>query len=166
VLFVHLAAESALKSIRRSGIKPSAYSPRDVPLGVFALPVVANFYASHQWLRELKRKGVRTIVAVYFRIPDEELVWLGHYREVHERMTAARAGGFLANLAEFEGFEVVIPRKIRPSEVHRTAELPQVLGWRYFPGAHGRKPCGCEFCQRGLFGGRRIRERYRTEAGS
>lgn len=124
-----------------------------------------NFYASHQWLRELKRKGARTIAGVYFRIPDEESVWLGHYRHVHERMTASQAGGFLAELSSFEGYEVIVPRKILAREVHRTAELPQVLGWRYSPGSHGRKPCGCDFCQRGLFGGRRIRERYADDVG-
>ncbi len=129
------------------------------------MPVVPNFYASHQWLRELKRSGARTIVGVYFRIPDTDRVWLGHYRQVHEEMTAAQAGGFLRELADFEGYELVVPGKIEPKEIHRIAELPQVIGWRYFPGSRGTRPCGCDFCQRGLFGGRRIRERYADDAG-
>jgi len=164
VLLVHLAPETALKAIRRNGIKASKHGPQGVPAGVYAMPVVQNFYASHQWLRELKQRGARTIVGVYFRVADDEAVWLGHYRGMHEQMTAAQAGGFLSRRAGFEGYEVIVPRKIAAKEIHRTAELPQIIGWRYHPGAHGKKPCGCEFCQRGLFGGRRIRDRYAKEA--
>lgn len=40
----------------------------------------------------------------------------------------------------------------------------QLVGWRYFPEAHGKPPfCGCACCQRGLIKNRKIREKYRTE---
>ncbi len=80
-LFVHLAPEKETDSIRRGGIKPRRLKQ---PLAdgydriVFAMPVTDNFYVSHQWLRELKRIGQRTIVGVYFRIPDEQKVMAGH----------------------------------------------------------------------------------------
>lgn len=35
--------------------------------GVFALPVTANFLISHQWVREIKRRGFRSAVGVYFQ---------------------------------------------------------------------------------------------------
>ena len=76
-MFVHLAPEKRAKLIVRRGInrlRKNAAGPK----GVFAMPVTRNFYVSHQWLRELKRKGESPIVGVYFRIPDEEYVWMGH----------------------------------------------------------------------------------------
>jgi hypothetical protein len=39
----------------------------------------------------MKRRGQAAIVGVYFRIPDEEVVWVGHYNQAHRRMTAAEA---------------------------------------------------------------------------
>lgn len=56
------------------------------------------------------------VIAIYFRIPDDEEVWVGHYNQAHRRMTAAEA------LAEFmvannrEGWEVIIPRRIAAKE--------------------------------------------------
>ena len=50
--FVHLAPESQVARIRRHGIR--ARAAKDAfPGGVFAVAVTRNFYASHQWLREL-----------------------------------------------------------------------------------------------------------------
>jgi phage-related protein len=54
----------------------SRRASRDLPRGVFAVPVTRNFYVSHQWLRELKRHNAgRTVAAIYFRVPDDEQVW-------------------------------------------------------------------------------------------
>src|SRR5262249_1996251 len=45
-------------------------------------------------------------------------------------------------------------------EIHRVRALPQVLGWRYFPGAHAKPPrCTCMYCTRGQYGAARLRER-------
>ena len=163
-LFVHLASDKDSDSIRRSGIKPrrigeGAHEGYDRI--VFAMPVTDNFYVSHQWLRELKRSGQRTIVGVYFRIPDEQTVMVGHYNQAHAEMTANEASGLIFNLENAEGYEVVIPRKIEADEIHKIKSLPQVLGWRYYPEAKGRKPCGCPVCIRpGEIKSRRIREAY------
>ncbi len=159
-MFVHLAPESRVGLIRRNGIRRLRRPAGEFPGGVFATPVTRSFYVSHQWLRELKRRNAGPIAGVYFRVPDDERVWVGHYGRAHRWMTAAEAVAvFLADQSR-EGWEVVIPRRIEAAEVHRVRRLPQVVGWRYWPGVHGRKPCGCPFCQRGQYGARRLREEY------
>ena len=158
-LFVHLAPQKSAESIRRNGINRlrKAYVPTP---GIYAMPVLRNFFVSHQWLRELKRGRAGPIVGVYFRIPDEQEVWMAHYRHAHQQMTAAEAAGVLMHSEVSEGFEVIIPRKILPKEIHRIRTLRQVIGWRYYPGAHGRKPCGCSFCQRSQYGAKKLRRAY------
>ena len=159
-MFVHLTPEKNLKAILRNGISRLRKQPNQ-PHGIFASPVTRNFFASHQWLRELKRRGQGAIVGVYFRVPDEEIVWVGHYGQAHQQMTAAEAAGLMMNAENKEGFEVVIPRKIEAKEIHRFKAIPQVVGWRYYPGANGKKPfCGCLYCQRGNYGAKRLREAY------
>ena len=163
-VFVHLASEKEARAIRRSGIRPSRFN-RAAPVGyeriVFAMPAVENFFYSHQWLRELKRRGQRTIVGVYFRLPGEQTVMVGHYNQAQMEMTADEAAGLVFNLPNAEGYEVAIPRKVEATEILKIRPLPQVLGWRYFPGAKGRPPCGCPVCQpRGEIKSRRIREAF------
>jgi hypothetical protein len=158
-MFVHLAPEKRLKSILCNGISRLRKHPAGLR-GVFAMPVTRNFYVSHQWLRELKRRGVGPIAGVYFRVPDSQTVHVGHYNQAHQEMTAAQAAALIHEMSPAEGFEVIIPRRIEPREIRRTRRLPQIVGWRYFPGAHGKKPCGCPFCQRGEYGARRLRAKY------
>jgi hypothetical protein len=162
-MFVHLALESQLARIRRNGIRRLRRPRGEFPGGVFAVPVTRSFYVSHQWLRELKRRNAGPIAGVYFRIPDEEPVWVGHYGQANRWMTAAEAvAEFLSNESR-EGWEVVIPRRIEAPEIHRTCSLPQVVGWRYKPGSHGTKPCACNFCQFGRYGARRIQEEFKRD---
>jgi hypothetical protein len=180
-VFVHLTSQRNVPAIRRGGIGPRKSRVR-AP-GVYAMPVTRNFYVSHQWLRELKRAGGGTIVGVYFRVPDDEVVEVGHYDSAHVSMTAAEAVALLlaaeqrdpaAARAEDEklkkrrrrreptlptspeGYQVVVPRRIERSEIIRVAALPQVVGWRYRPGAHGRPPCVCICCERGGYGVRKL----------
>ena len=158
-IFVHLTFEKNTKAILRNGIARFRKQTGH-PQGIFAMPVTRNFYVSHQWLRELKRRGRGAIVGIYFRIADEEQVWIRHYKQPHQVMTAAEATAFIANAENVEGYEIIIPRRIESKEINRIKMLPQVIGWRYYPGAHGKKPCGCPFCQRGNYGARRLREEY------
>ncbi len=109
--FVHLTPEHNLKFILRNGIRRLTQRGTGI-LGVYVSPVTPNFYASHQWVRELKRRNAGPIVAIYLRIPDEEMVSVGRYNEEHLQMTAA----------------------------------------------HGKKPCGCPYCQRGNYGARKLRD--------
>lgn len=162
-LLVHLTSEKNLAAIKRSGIKPRRVYPGR-PSGVFAMPVTRNFYISHQWLRELKRSGQRTIVAVYFRIDDDEPVSVGHYSQNHKEVSSAQAMAIILQAERAEGYEVIIPRRIEKSEIHRIRQLSQVLGWRYMPGAHGRKPCGCPIClPKGTIRSQKIRKKYEDE---
>ncbi|HET7229678.1 MAG TPA: hypothetical protein VFJ16_06740 [Longimicrobium sp.] len=188
-VFVHLTAHGNLPSIRRGGIKP--WKRRYRPRGVYAMPVTPNFYVSHQWLRELRRNGGGTVVAVYFRVPDDELVEVGHYNSLHATMTAAQAVALLLQAearvpanerardkaskavqrgtrlpASPEGYEVIIPRRIEASEIIRVKSLPQVVGWRYMPGANGTPPCTCICCAGGQYGIRKLLRRVEeAEAG-
>jgi hypothetical protein len=159
-MFVHLAPESRTALIRRNGIRRLRRAWGDFPGGVFAVPVTRNFHISHQWLRELKRRNRGAIAGVYFRIPDDVQVWVGHYNQVHRWMSAAEAVAEFLKAEDAQGWEVVIPRRIEPGEVHRIRSLPQVIGWQFSPGAKGKPPfCACKFCTLGQYGARRLRER-------
>ena len=164
-MFVHLTLEKNLNLILRNGIshlRKRSHQPR----GVYASPVTRNFYASHQWLRELKRGRQGTILGIYFRIPDEELIWVGHYGQSHQQMMAKEAIALIIKAELKEGFEVIIPRKISAKEITRFKSIPQVVGWRYFPGSHGKKPCGCDYCQRGNYGAKALRAEYKGKMTS
>ena len=157
-MFVHLAPQSSVARIRRTGISRVRKPRGEFPGGVFAVPVTRNFFLSHQWLRELKRRGARPIAGVYFRVGDDERVWVGHYNHAHRWMTATEAvAEFMAAEAR-EGWEVIVPRRIADDEIHRVRALRQVYGWRY-PGAHGKRPCPCSFCTRGEYNAASIRRR-------
>jgi hypothetical protein len=185
-VFVHLTAERNLRSIRRRGIA-AARDAAGVP-GVYAMPVTRNFYISHQWLRELRRGGSGPVFGVYFRVPKDERVRVGHYGRGHVEMAAAEAVALLmeaerrdparARLQDErsravqrgralpsspEGFEVVVARPIAPSELLRIRALPQVVGWRYRPGSHDAPPCACICCEKGNYGIRKL-ERAVEEA--
>ena len=165
--FVHIADERDAASIRRSGLKLPRLAPqiRAVrPVGVFALPFIPNFVVSHQWVRELKKRGFKVAVGVYFRVPDSQEVWAGTYNEEKKLLTAAQAGAHLTKEQSL-GYEVIIPRSIQASEVHAIRSLPQTLGWRHFPESHAKGIfCGCKYCQRGEIKSRRIQQRYAENA--
>lgn len=163
-MFVHIADERDRASIRRNGprLPKRRWKQHESDIfkyGVFGLPVVADFVLGRQWLRELKSDGHRTSVGIYLRIPDSEQVWVGRYNEQKTSMTAAEAARHL-HLRRILGLEVIVARSVLSSEIHAVRELPQVLGWRYMPGARDRMPCGCSFCQRGKIKSRKLRDAY------
>jgi len=71
--------------------------------GVFAVPVTDNYIRTHQWLRELHRFTQQALVGVYFRLPDDEQVWLGRYNQAHQRVTAAAAAAAFFTGEERQG---------------------------------------------------------------
>jgi hypothetical protein len=163
-LFVHLTPESRATLIRRNGISRLRKGVGGGPSGIFAVPVTRNFYISHQWLRELKRRGGGPLAGVYFRIADREIVWVGHYGHAHQPMTATKASAEFMAAESREGWEVIVPRRIEAKEIHRIRSLPQVLGWRFYPGAKGKAPfCTCKFCTRGEYGAAKLRRRLGSD---
>jgi len=155
-MMVHLADARDVGAIRKGGIKVSKRCP-----GVFCMPVTSEFYYSHQWLRELKRRGMRTIMAVYFHVRDDETVWAGGYNQSHEETTAGQAvRQFMAAPSDERlGWELILPRSVRAGEITRVESLRQVTGWRFYPEAKGRQPCCCSFCSRGDIRSQRNRDR-------
>jgi hypothetical protein len=144
--FIHLAPESVVKRIRRNGIQPThirGWGPRWHLPGtdrlVWSFPVTPNYAVSHQWLRELKRWGAKTLVAVVFRIDDDEVVFLRHYSEAPRKMSAAAAVGVILSHPEPLGYEVMIPRRIKPTEIVAVRHVAQKLGWRTIPKSSRRR---------------------------
>jgi hypothetical protein len=158
--FIHLATESHRRSIRQSGIKISRAGSLS---GVYAYPQTENFVVSHQWMRELKRMRGKPMIAVRFRIPDSERVLIGKFNAEHIEVSAAEAVGIARAHKDPLGLEVIILRSVRASEVKSFYVLPKAVGWRYYPAAKGRKPCGCPYCQRGEPYSKRIRRAYDAE---
>jgi hypothetical protein len=148
--FIHLAPEPLAKRVWRSGIRPTRIGDwfarsgiRGLDRAVWAFPVMPSFTLSHQWLRELKRKGARTLVAVTFRIEDDELVLARHYRQKPQPMTAAEAIGAILAQPEPLGYEVMVPRRIKPSEIVAVRSVPQKVGWRTIPDRKRMTIIGC-----------------------
>jgi len=154
-MFVHLGDARAVASYRRSGIRVSRGRVR--PTGVFAMPVLPDYFVSHQWLRELKRRGVRTFVGISFRCPDEERVFVGHYRHAHAAMSAAAAAKLIMDAPDARGYEVIVPRRIDAGEIQSVRSVNRVVGWRYYPEAKGKQPfCRCRACSRGEIRAKRL----------
>ena len=163
--FIHLADERKVSLIRKNGITAAKIYGRDHK-GLFATPVTQNHYLSHQWLRELKRRGIKTISAIQFNIADDTEVEIGRYNEDHISATAAEAVKIFIEHETGLGLEVIIPESIPAKSITRTYTPKQISGWRYYPEAHAddRKPCGCPYCQRGQINNRRLREAYESDA--
>lgn len=165
--FIHLADDREISLIRKNGIKAHEIQGR-IEKGVFATPVLPNYYLSHQWLRELKRRGIRTISAVQFRVDDDVLVLVGRYNETHIDVTAAEAVRIFMEHTTGLGLEIVLPSSVSSKAITRTYTPDQISGWRYYPESHsdGRKPCGCSYCQLGQIKNRKLREAYEETYGS
>lgn len=168
-MFVHIADERAWKAIKRSGLCGRAASlyGRDRAIlnlddVVFCMPVLPNYFASHQWLRELKRSGARQLVGVYFRLRSSRLVWIGHYNAAHTHVTAAEAARIILQAPDPRGFEVIVPASVPAARIHSIKEVSRVVGWRYYPDAHGKRPCACGFCTAGAPGHQRLMARAKA----
>ncbi|MEV6320260.1 HEAT repeat domain-containing protein [Nocardia sp. NPDC051787] len=163
-MFVHLTSAANAPRIQRSGIRAASRGQGGVR-GVYCFPVLQSYTLTHQWLRELARFGSRGgLVAVHVRLDDDQHVLVGRYADraggAQPTVEAAEAVRRIAALDDPRGWEVFVPRAIRPREVHRIRPAPQVVGWRYQPDAHGVRPCTCFGCRvRGGYGARRMRER-------
>ena len=158
-IYVHLTSEKLTGRIRRAGVTKGMR-------GVFCLPVLPNYAISHQWLRELKRRGQRTLVGVYFWLPDDELVSVGRYNQPHTQMTAEEASAYTMAAPDPLGFEVIVPRSIGASEIRKVRSVPQVVGWRCIPDAHRRPLCQCSYCSGGEIKHQRRKKYYAKRFGA
>jgi len=155
-ILVHLADERDSDKILSGGLKIGKWRK-----GIFFMPVTQDFNVSHQWLRELKRRGIRTYVGVYFHLSSDEMVWFGKYHKGHQKMELGKALSEFLKTEDKLGFEFLIDRKIKPKEIEKIRHLPQTLGWRYSPDSHNRKlGCACPICiSPGEINGRKKREK-------
>lgn len=149
--FVHLAPALQETRIRRSGLAGSAArvltgasETTTVRKAVFAMPVVADFWTTYQWLRELRRSHDERIVAVYFRLSDAEPVLVGRYDQPHATMTASASAQWVTRNPR--GAEVLVPRPVRPREVLRTRAITQLVGWTEAPEQERHLRCLCQGC--------------------
>ena len=143
--FVHIFPAAEQKKIISLGIKPSKIHYEEVPKGIFCMPVIQDFYATHQWVREMMRVH-KNLLAVYFRIPDTQEVWYGHYNSKHEKMTANFAIESFSKAKDKMGYQVILPCAVTSSEIIKIKKLPP-MGWRYYPEAKGKKlTCFCPSC--------------------
>ena len=114
VSFIHIADRNSERLIVRNGIRTSkGFSG---PRGVYAVPVVPDFSTTHQWARELRRWGARTLICVQFRVSSDELVLVGRYNGEKSEMTASEAAAVFLEHADPVGLEAIIPRRILPRE--------------------------------------------------
>ncbi|TXK35135.1 hypothetical protein [Nonomuraea sp. C10] len=159
-MLVHITAAKNTRSVRRAGIR-AVSSARSGPSGVYCLPVLPSYQITHQWVRELRRGGQRTLVAVYFRVPDDEPVEVGHYAHVPRQMTSAEATALIAAQVDARGYQFFLSRPVAAAEIHRIRSVNQATGWRYMPDAHGRPPCACPICNpTGQYGAAKIRKSF------
>src|SRR6185437_16360529 len=125
-MLVHLTSQRDVSRIRRHGIAPRSRLPAG-SRGVYAMPVLQDYYASHQWLRELRQFGPRLIVAVCFRIPDPEPVMVGHYGKPHVLLPVRQAVSVIMAADSPLGYQVIVPRRIQPAELTAVRRVPQVV---------------------------------------
>jgi hypothetical protein len=158
--FVHITEARAARRIERSGIAARSHG-RGGGRGVYLMPVLASFALTYQWVRELRRWHPGVLVAVHLRLPDEEPVTVARYGAPPREVTAAQAVAVVRELDDPRGYEVFVPRAITIAEVRRVRDVPQGVGWRYLPAAHGRRPCPCPAClPRGAYKVARLRRRF------
>jgi hypothetical protein len=147
--FVHLSDAKLIPAIRKNGIKAGEVRNGSLK-GFYCTPVTKSVYKTHQWLRELKRRGIKTIDAVQFYLPPSENVFVGLYNEDYISVSASEAANIFETHETGLGLEVVVPRTVTATEIHSIYSPSQVTGWRFHPDAKGQKPfCGCKFCNRG-----------------
>jgi hypothetical protein len=165
--FVHICDSRDAAAIRREGLRLSKnryrrFERESYKFGVFAMPVIEDYLATHQWTRELMRRGHRSAAGVYFRVSDDDPVWIGRFGKPKTLVTAAEAVAALRASREL-GFEAILPQAVEPGQIMSVRPVAPV-GWRYFPEAKGAPPrCLCRFCTRGEANSQKMRRRLDPE---
>lgn len=144
--FVHLTPARGVQQVLQGGIRASQ-ARHDLPRGVLCQPVLAHFYATHQWIGEARAYGDPRIFGVYFRIPDDEAVMVGHFGEPHARMAAASASEIITNFDDPLAYEIVVQRDIGLKDILQTQEIGALIGWWYDAKTETRRLCACAVCR-------------------
>lgn len=163
---VHLARASSERGIERSGIRGRKWNVMigtrrvEIARGVFAMPVLRDWSATFQWLRELRRWHDEKMIAVHVRVPDDEEVLVGRYGTAHRRVTAAEASRWVREHPA--GAQIIVLRAVPRREVVAIRQMTQLVGWTETPEGTHRRSCICVMCLPiGLPGRiRRIRAEY------
>jgi hypothetical protein len=151
-VLTHLIPANLAARARKNGLKAGAH-------GLYCMPLLPNYFISHQWMRELKRRGVRSFVAIDFRVRSDEKIAIGHYNHEKVTTTVGKAIADMMRAKDPRGWELILPRSVAATEIVNVRPVARVVGWRYFPGAHARKPCACGYCLKGDYNSRSIRQR-------
>lgn len=148
--FVHLAPEAHARGIERGGIAgrpttvPTEADPIELRDAVYAMPVVADYGTTFQWTREMRRVHGTRMVAVHFRVPDDETVHVGRFGQPHRVVNASAAAPWVE--ANPRGAEVIVARRIEAREVVAVRAIDQRVGWAESPETDGRVACVCPAC--------------------
>ncbi|MEM6957160.1 MAG: HEAT repeat domain-containing protein [Myxococcota bacterium] len=147
---LHLAPEPLRKRIERSGLRGDPYrfghgpDARDVREAVFAMPFLQDFSTTYQWVRELRRWRRTRLVAVTFRVPDDEPVLVGPYSQPKQRLPATQAVASLA--CDPWGNEIVVMRAVSAKAIVHVRAVRQDVGWEESPNPKHRSACVCPAC--------------------
>ena len=146
--FVHVTEENNKNSIIKNGIKLRTIHYEQINKGVFCMPVISDFYATPQWVREIKQyNSGNKIIAVYFKIPDDEIIFCGKYNEDVQKIKAAETHKIFIGAKDKMGFQAIVTRKILKNEITKIKDIPQIIGWRHFQKSHEQgKRCLCPAC--------------------
>ena len=138
--FVHFTDEKNKNSIIKNGIKTSNVHIDEIKKGLFCMPVIPDYYATHQWVREIKQySSGNIIIAIYFKIQDDENVLCGKYTEKLIETKAAEAHNIFISLEDKMGFQTIVLRNISKNEIVKIKNISQIFGWRHFPKSHEKK---------------------------
>lgn len=150
IQLVHLAPERLRRRIQRAGLRGSRWAlaveegDTDLPEALFAMAVLEDFTATHQWLRELRRWGRGRMVGVYFRLPADAMVYVGRFGKPHDLLPLGEA---VAKVREApDGAEIVITDRIEPRQVTAIRRLRQDIGWIETPEGRSHFDCVCDYC--------------------
>ena len=149
---LHLALASRERAILRAGLAGARTTLLvETPAGratlrraVFAMPFVRDFSASHQWLRELRRGHDERMVAVHFRVPDDEPVYVGRFGDPHRVLAATEAARWA--MEHPAGAQIVVPRSVPRRDVLSVRHVRQLVGWTRTPEHPRGSGCVCIAC--------------------
>jgi hypothetical protein len=148
-MLVHVTRASANAQIRKAGIRAArcnlvtASGPQALR-GVFVFPVLDNFAATFQWVRELRQFHDERALAVYVRGNDDEEVLVGRYGQSHQETSLGEAIRWVR--AHPWGAQITLLRSVRAREVHAIRAITQLVGWVGAPHDTKLPDCVCAVC--------------------